>query len=256
MSSHEPGSQSRCSTFSVTSFDGTRILYDLYDAPGGSTILVVPGFWRDRRHASMVSLCSWLQQLGYRTGVVDVRGHGESGGTYGFNLHEHHDVAAVARQLLRDGADGLSLVGLSYGGAISVAAAVRDGLPVRSLILISAVADAALIRPKIHPLTMHRHLAFRQAFRRPRAAWRQRRAPHTQAVDEIGQLTVPLCLVHVKNDWLVSHVHSEALFGKANEPKELHVLDIPGHYHADRIFSVAGPAIETIIEGFLRQHAL
>src|SRR5687767_15998848 len=80
----------------VVSFDGTTIHYDVYDAPSPSMVLVVPGFWRDRRHPSMVRLAHFVNGQGYRTAVMDPRGHGESGGTYGFNSVEHFDVAAVA----------------------------------------------------------------------------------------------------------------------------------------------------------------
>src|SRR6476646_354577 len=84
----------------VESFDATRIAYDLYDGTSRSAILVVPGFWRERRNPAMVALASSLNARGYRVGVMDPRGHGDSEGTYGFNLHEHHDTAAVARHLL------------------------------------------------------------------------------------------------------------------------------------------------------------
>src|SRR5258705_1164393 len=76
----------------VNSFDGTRIQYDLYEAPSRTAVVIVPGFWRYRRHPSMTHLALWLQSEGYRTAVVDPRGHGDSEGTYGFNLNEHYDV--------------------------------------------------------------------------------------------------------------------------------------------------------------------
>src|SRR5689334_1830689 len=85
----------------VVSFDGTEIHYDIWDVPSRSLVLIVPGFWRDRRHPSMVKLAQFLNSAGYRCAIVDVRGHGDSGGLYGFNLHEHYDVAAVADDLLR-----------------------------------------------------------------------------------------------------------------------------------------------------------
>jgi hypothetical protein len=59
----------------------------------------------------------------------------------------------------------------------------------------------------------------------------------------------------VKNDWLIDHTHSIALYERANEPKELHVIDIPGNYHADRIFLNAPTLIEPLIEDFLARHS-
>lgn len=238
----------------VVSFDGTVICYDVYDAPSPSLVLVVPGFWRDRRHPSMVSLAHFLVGQGYRAAVIDVRGHGDSEGTYGFNLHEHYDVAAVANDLLRNGTiSTITMIGFSYGGAIAVSATARHELPVSSLLLISPVADFELIAPRINPFTIHRHIAFAQALKRPRFAWRIRQTQKLRALDDVEKVKVPVCFIHVKNDWLIDHTHSVKLYEAANEPKELHILDIEGNYHADRIFSVASDSVEPIIREFLER---
>ncbi|HEX8252562.1 MAG TPA: alpha/beta fold hydrolase [Thermoanaerobaculia bacterium] len=240
----------------VPSFDGATIHYDVYDAPSASTIVVVPGFWRDRRHASMMRLARFLNGDGYRVAVVDVRGHGESDGTYGFNMHEHHDVAAVITDLQQRAATSstFALLGFSYGGAIAVSTTARHNLPVSSLLLVSAVADFEMIVPRLNPFTMHRHIALSQALRRPRFAWSVRKAAKIRALDDIGNVHVPVCFVHVKNDWLIGHQHSVKLYEAAHEPKELHVLDIEGNYHADRIFNVASDAVEPIVRDFLGRH--
>lgn len=240
----------------VVSFDGTTIHYDVYDAPCSSAVLIVPGFWRTRRHQSMIDLARSINGMGFRVAVIDVRGHGDSEGTYGFNLHEHHDVAAVAKDLLACSAtiSSLTMIGFSYGGAIAIAAAARDDLPVSSLLLISPVADFEMIAPRLNPFTIHRHIAWSQALRRPRFTWRVRKAAKLRALDDIDKITVPVCFIHVKNDWLIGHRHSVALYETANEPKELHVLDIEGNYHADRIFNVASDSVEPIIRSFLERH--
>ena len=110
----------------------------------------------------------------------------------------------------------------------------------------------------------HRHLALRplgsekialsQALKRPRFDWQFRRSPKVQAIDDVRDVHAPICLVHVKNDWLIGHDHSLALYEAANEPKELHVIDIPGNYHADRIFSVAASEIDPLFTDFLRKY--
>ena len=238
----------------TVSFDGTAIQYDIYDAPSTSTVVVVPGFWRDRRHESMVRLAQFLVQEGHRAVVMDPRGHGDSEGTYGFNQSEQHDVAAVIRDLLRNnGTIGdVTLVGFSYGGAIAVSAVARNpDLPVRALLLISSVADFAMIVPRLNPFTLHRHIALSQALRTPRFAWNMRKSAKLRAVDDIRDVHVPVCFIHVKNDWLIGHRHSVALYEAANEPKELHLLDIEGNYHADRIFNVASDSVEPIVRVFL-----
>jgi len=242
--------------YQVASFDGTAIHYDVYDAPSRSAVLIVPGFWRDRRHPAMVRMAQFLHAEGYRSAVIDVRGHGESEGTYGFNLHEHHDVAAVAHDLLArcSTVSSLTLVGFSYGAAIAISAAARDDLPVASMLFISPVADFAMITPRINPFTIHRHIAFSQALHRPRFGWRLHKSMKLRALDDIADVKVPVCFIHVKNDWLISHRHSVALYEAAHEPKELHLLDIEGNYHADRIFNVASESVEPIVRDFLARH--
>ena len=179
----DPAIRHRC----VESFDGTPVHYDLYDSPSPATVILVPGFWRDRRHPAMRHIAGRLIAEGYRVAVVDLRGHGESGGTYGFNLHEHHDVAAVASDLLARNStiSTLALVGLSYGASISISVAARHDFPISALVLISAVADFEMIRPRLNPFMLHRHIALGQALRRPRFVWRARRAAKIRDVDKI-----------------------------------------------------------------------
>lgn len=241
--------------FTAVSFDGTLIHYDVYDVPSPGLVVIIPGFWRERRHPAMVRLAALLNRAGYRAAVVDVRGHGASGGTYGFNLHEHHDVAAVVRQIMTSSTiESVTLLGLSYGGAIAISTAARHDLPIVSLLLISAVADFAMITPRLNLFTLHRHIALGQALRKPRFDWRTRRTAKLRAADDVQNVHVPLCLIHVKDDWLIRHTHSEAIFERAHEPKELHILDISGNYHADRIFSVAQTVVEPLVLDFLRRH--
>lgn len=239
----------------VRSFDATPIAYDLYDHTSRSLILVIPGFWRDRRHPSMLTLASHLHDLGYRAAILDPRGHGDSGGIYGFNLYEHYDIAAVAEELLRRlPIESITIVALSYGASVAISTAARHKLPIASLLLISAVADFSKITPRINPFTMHRHIALSQALKRPHFDWQFLRSPKLQAIDDIRDVHAPICLIHVKNDWLIGHDHSLALYEAANEPRELHVIDIPGNYHADRIFSVAASEIDPVFVEFLRRY--
>jgi uncharacterized protein len=239
------------------SVDGTEIHFDVYGRATPVAVLVVPGFWRDRSYPSMPPLASFLNGLGYRTAIMDARGHGTSGGTYGFNIDEHFDVAAVADELLRNhDAQSLVLMGFSVGGAIATSAAARHRLPLKAAVLISPVAELARVMPRINPFTLHRHIAFSQALNRPRFALRiPQGLTRLNAIDEISGVHAPLCLIHVKDDWLVGHRHSMRLYERANEPKELHIIDIPGNYHADRIFTQARETVETLVGDFLARHA-
>lgn len=239
-------------TGAITAFDGTRIAFDVYEGTSRTLVFIVPGFWRFRRHPSMTALAARLTAQGYRVAIMDPRGHGDSSGVYGFNLHEHLDVAAIAAKLTAElPIDTIALAGLSYGGAIAISTTARHpDLPITSLLLISAVADFGMIVPRINPFTIHRHIAWTQAFHRPRVDLRARRKALVP-LDDIHDVHVPVNLIHVKNDWLISHTHSEALYAAANEPKELHVIDIPGQYHADRIFRIPEAHLDELVNGWL-----
>lgn len=238
----------------VRSSDGTPIVYDLYERPSKTAVLVVPGFWRERRHPAMTALAHLLNDRGYTAAIVDPRGHGESGGTYGFNFREHDDTAAVAEDLIaRLSVEAITLIGFSYGGSVAISTAARHDLPINGVLLISPVADFRMIAPRINPFTLHRHIALTQAFRKPRFEWRASRSEKLRALDDIRDVHAPICFVHVKNDWLIGHAHSVALYEAANEPKELHVIDIPGNYHADRIFAVARETVEPVVFDFLER---
>lgn len=240
----------------TASFDGTRIAFDFYAMPSRSVVLVVPGFWRDRQHEAMQRVARSINADGLAAAVCDLRGHGDSEGVFGFNLSEHYDVAAVCDELLRlQNFESITLIGFSYGGAIAISTAARHDLPIASLLLISPVADFGMVSPRINPFTLHRHIALGQALRRPRFEWRVGRSPKLRALDDVRDVHAPICLIHVKHDWLIDHSHSTALYDAANEPKELHIIDIPGNYHADRIFSVAAAQVDPIISSFLARYS-
>ena len=238
--------------FSVTAPDAVSIAVDFYQGAGQRVILIVPGFWRVRDHPVLVDLARKAVQHGFSAAVMDLRGHGDSEGVFTFNRVEFADVQAVGRFLTgASGASRLDLVGFSLGGSIVAAAAARGSdLPLGRLLLISPVADFKRIRPHPNPFTIHRHLALAQALRRPRFEWSFMRSEKLRAVDEIRQVRIPVSILHVKNDWLISHEHAQQLYDSAGGEKELHILDVPGHWHADRALTEAAGGCEPVIERF------
>ncbi|HUF11070.1 MAG TPA: alpha/beta fold hydrolase [Rhodothermales bacterium] len=236
----------------VLSFDGTEIWYDFYEAAGDAAVVILPGFWRTRRHPALTQLAATISRRGHSVAVVDLRGHGDSGGRFGFNREEYRDVEAVLTDVERHrGRLRLVVVGLSLGGAVAVTLTARSDFDIQGLILISAVADFEKIRPRVNPFELPRHLAFGQAFRWPRFDWRFLRSPKLVAAEEIRNVSCPACLIHVVGDWLINHEHSRALQAAHRGPCDLHLIEVPGGYHADRIFSAAPGRVEAIIERFL-----
>jgi pimeloyl-ACP methyl ester carboxylesterase len=231
---------------------GIEIVWDLYLKEGSSrAFLIVPGFWRHRRHPAITGLAERLRGTG-SVAAMDIRGHGESGGRFGFNRDEHLDVAAVACEILKlTGASRLDMIGFSMGGAIAATAAARHAeLPWGKILLISPVGNLGRLRPRLNPLTAHRHLSAGQVFRTPRFDWGFWFHTKIQAEDEIANVKVPVAIVHVRRDWLVDDSHGLRLHERCRN-STLHLLEVPGRWHADRILSEAPEAIEPAIRDFL-----
>lgn len=244
-------------TYKVVAKGGIPIVFDYYPVPdSGVVVLVVPGFWRNRTYSTMVGLAERLRAAGVSVTVMDVRGHGDSGGVYGFNHEEHHDVAAVIEDLVARGARDVLLVGFSIGGAIAVSTVSRHPeLPVRGLVLVSAVSRFRRVLPRLNPFTMHRHLSARQALRKPRFVWNFWRSEKLVAEEEIANVAVPVHIIHCRNDWLVDHRHAERLHAAARPPKQLHLLDVGGRFHADRLFMVKDSGAEELLLAAVREIA-
>ena len=234
------------------SLDGTTLAFDLYAAVAPCAVLLVPGFWRTRQHPVIREVARQIAERLGPCAVMDCRGHGESGGVFEFDRHEHHDVAAVTLALLEEtGAERVVLLGFSAGGAIAISSAARHrGLPIAGLILVSPVCDFRRVVPRPNPFTNHRHLSLRAAMKAPRFRWPG--SDRLSPIDDTRKVTAPICLIHARNDWLVSHRHSEAIYRGAHDA-ELHVLDIPGRYHADTLFSVAPELVWPLVERFVRR---
>jgi pimeloyl-ACP methyl ester carboxylesterase len=238
----------------VNSVAGIEIIWDLYLKEDSSrAFLIVPGFWRHRRHPAITALAVRLRESG-SVAVMDIRGHGESGGRFGFNRDEHLDVAAVARETINlTGASRLDLIGFSMGGAIAATAAARHPeIPWGKILLISPVGNLGRLRPRLNPLTAHRHLAAGQIFRTPRFDWGFWFHTKIQAEDEIANVNVPVTIVHVRRDWLVDDSHGARLHERCRNSR-LHLLEVPGRWHADRILTEIPEAIEPAIRDFLEE---
>lgn len=108
----------------LRSADGTRVHAVTVEGPPdcGVTVVISPGFGHWHRHPKIVELTNAMAAHA-NVVLVELRGHGHSGGECSLGTHEHQDVAA-AMQLVRPG-DRVVLIGISMGAA---AAVVYSGL--------------------------------------------------------------------------------------------------------------------------------
>lgn len=120
-------------TLSVPSPSGVTLAADLYLPPGdsppsGHPVVVVCLGWGSVKEL-MPQWGAALTSMGYATLVPDYRGFGASGGERGRCFPQEHveDIRAVMGHVagrLRLDADRIALLGVSYGGAVAVAAGV------------------------------------------------------------------------------------------------------------------------------------
>lgn len=123
-------------TRSFTGHDGTELVADVGGPPDAPTILLMHGGGQTRH--SWSGATASLVSAGYRVINMDLRGHGDSGwspaGEYPLSIRAR-DIEAV----LRDGCNGLALVGASLGGVTATTAVGAYGLKADALVIVDVV---------------------------------------------------------------------------------------------------------------------
>jgi ABC-2 type transport system ATP-binding protein len=125
----------------VTSFDGTKIVYSFFPAPGlhagqrAPTVMFGPGYSSARAKSTDATVAALLG-AGYNVITWDPRGFGDSGGDVELDSpsYEARDVSALIdriaqqpeAQLDRSSDPRVGMVGASYGGGIQLTSAEVD----------------------------------------------------------------------------------------------------------------------------------
>lgn len=119
--------------------DGTQVFARLFDAPSATTVLMLHGVGADSR--GLITTAQMLRnQEGVRVVLIDLRGHGRSGGTpwsVAYVGQYDDDVSDVIAELRRQGSRRIVLAGHSMGGGIALRHALRADAPVDGYLLIA-----------------------------------------------------------------------------------------------------------------------
>lgn len=141
-----PGIRAGGHTIALHTSDGLTLAASLYEAPHPPAPAVVLVHMLTRTRADWAGLADELQQAGFLVLVPDLRGHGDSAGSYdpaGDLSVLQRDVQA-ALGLLKDRSDvsagRIGIAGASLGANLAVLAAAADG-GVRSVALLSPGLD-------------------------------------------------------------------------------------------------------------------
>jgi len=218
--------------------------------PGQGSVLLLHGVRSDRRQ--MLARAMYLHSSGYSVLLVDLQGHGESGGdriTFGYR--EAEGVKAAIK-FLRDTApkEKIAVIGVSLGAA---AFTLSSATPPPSAVILEsmyptieeAVSDRLQIRlgsaGEIFTPLLLLQLPLRLGIG----------AEDLRPIDHIASIGAPLLIISGTEDRHTTVKETERLFDAAKEPKELWLVE--GAAHVD-LHAFRPHAYEERISAFLRKY--
>ena len=197
---------------------------------GRAAVVAVHGGGSDRRE--FLRQAPLFYNAGYATLLFDCREQGVSdGAARGISLgfREQHDVSSAVAYMREQGFDRIAVIGTSQGGASVILAAAAD--PTIDAVIaenpFTSVHD--LVRdirsiPKRFPRAF---LSLVSGVAVLRMGGLGEPSP-LEVVDRIAPR--PLLLMHGTEDKDIPYAHSEALYARADDPKELWIVE--GGQHA------------------------
>lgn len=225
---------------SFPSLDGTPL--SAWFVPAGPvdrpSVILLAGYGQGR--ASLLPQASYLHKADYNVLLLDVRGTGDSAGTFTFGMQEPQDVrAAVSFVLKQPEVDPhrVAVQGVSIGGAIALLAAAQD----RRITAVVAESAFTSLQEMIAD-DFHRYTRLPLFPVGDAGIWLMQRAlgGSVAAVDPLRAMAAlkgrPILLIGDSED-AVSPPHStKRLFAAADRPKELWLIQGTAHANGYLVF--------------------
>jgi uncharacterized protein len=213
--------------------DDVRLHARQWDATGAprATVVVVHGFAANLDEVNLVALIDALGAAGFDGIAYDGRGHGRSGGEATLGDRERFDVAAAVAAISATKRP-VVLVGASMGAIAALRFAASSPGSVAAVVAVSCPAWWRLplnARGVLSTLLTQTPLG-REVARRLMGVRIARPAPRpVPPIDLVGELGVPVAIVHGRADPFISVAAAEALFAAADEPRRLDLVEGFGH---------------------------
>ncbi|MEM6393568.1 MAG: alpha/beta fold hydrolase [Planctomycetota bacterium] len=206
--------------------------------PTAGTLLVLHGYRHDKNQYPYLLWARLLAQHGYRTILVDSRGHGGStGNTTTFAAHEAHDLVQIIDQLERRQliVGNLGVFGASMGGVTAIRLASLDPR-VKAVVSVSAFSKFTDVVPSFSrgvfgwavPL---RWLVNESAIARNAMASGGFTPEDADTTLAIQFTHAPVLLIHSQNDVHVPPEQAQAIADANPAMTELLLVDGGGHFH-------------------------
>ena len=186
-----------------------------------------------------------LRALGYSVLAIDYRGFGKSQGDLPSEASVYEDARIAWEHLVKLQPDPtLRLIyGHSLGGAVAVDLAAELGqeaasngtpVPARGLVIESTFTSLGDVATAMADTSLPVRWLLSQKF---------------DSIDKIGEINMPLLIVHGAADNYVPPRFSQQLFNAAREPKRL--LLVPGGTHNNSM-SLAGRTYRQALDGLMK----
>jgi alpha-beta hydrolase superfamily lysophospholipase len=213
--------------------DDVRLRARRWDATGTcrATVVLVHGFAASLDEEKLVALVEALGGAGFDGIAYDGRGHGGSGGETTLGDRERWDVAAAVTAIGASAAP-VVLVGASMGAIAALRFAASSPGSVAGVVAVSCPAWWRLpFNARGVLSTLLTQTPFGREFARRQMGVRiARPAPRpVPPIDLVGELGVPVAIVHGRADPFISVAAAEALFATAHEPRRLELVEGFGH---------------------------
>jgi len=218
----------------VLTGDNKKITYDHYKQDHEKVIILAHGFFNSKQTVLFQEMALGLNDE-YDVIVMDFRGHGKSDGPFHWTAKEHQDLEAILAYARQDYQD-IGVIGFSLGAATSLITASRTD-QIDSLIAVSAPTHFRKINYHVWRLGFFENLFYNISREgrigkgvKPGRPWLKKIKP----IDIVDDINIPVLYLHGKKDWLVRPKHSEKLFEKSPQNKE--ILLIENGTHAEYLF--------------------
>jgi len=216
----------------VTFTTQDNVVISAWYVPGtnSSGIVLVHGVYANR--AENIDHAQILAQAGYHLLLIDLRGHGYSGGdiwTYGY--YEFLDVKASVDYLLSlPQVRQVGALGNSMGGAVVVRAAANDNR-IKAIVIQSSFSSLVeAVDDSFDQLAMLPKQPFAPLFILFAELLTGVEISQINSMRDLAQMSArPVFIIHRSNDNLFPPSHAKRMYAHAQQPKELWIVKGSGH---------------------------
>ena len=215
--------------------DSQEIAFSHIKAGHASVLIVAHGFYNNKDTFLFKDIADMFAKE-YDVILFDFRGHGKSSGLFTWTSKEPEDLRTIIDYAKKQAYQKIGVVGFSLGAAITLIEASQNQ-DMDCIISVSAPYDFWKIDYRFWEEEMLNDLKLNIG---PKGKGKGIRPgnpfiPKVRPIDIVHKISpIPILFAHGEKDWLIAPHHSETLYEKALEPKQLHIFPKAGH--AEKIY--------------------